>query len=53
MNEFSPKGSIWRKWDLQIQPIKQEWFSSINDDNTIEKKFICFEDLKKKDENKR
>jgi hypothetical protein len=23
MNEFSTKGSIWRKWDLQVQPIKK------------------------------
>lgn len=23
------KGSAWRKWDLQIQPIKDEWFSDL------------------------
>jgi hypothetical protein len=21
-----PRGSVWRKWDLQVQPIKHEWF---------------------------
>lgn len=25
----NPKGSEWRKWDLQIQPIKDEWFCDI------------------------
>ena len=37
MNKSFPKGSIWRKCDLQIQPIKQEWLSSVNNDNTKNK----------------
>lgn len=37
MNKSFPKGSIWRKCDLHIQPIKQEWLSSVNNDNTKNK----------------
>jgi len=25
----SPRGSEWGKWDLQVQPIKQEWFKHL------------------------
>ena len=25
-----PEGSIWRKWDLQIQPVKTEWCSNLD-----------------------
>jgi energy-coupling factor transporter ATP-binding protein EcfA2 len=27
---MSNKGSEWRKWDLQIQPIKDEWFCDLD-----------------------
>ncbi len=28
------KGSEWRKWDLQIQPVKDEWFSDLSNKTT-------------------
>lgn len=28
------KGSQWRKWDLQIQPIKDEWFCDVDNKET-------------------
>lgn len=28
------KGSQWRKWDLQIQPIKDEWFCNLDGKDT-------------------
>ncbi len=37
MNKSFSQGSIWRKCDLHIQPIKQEWLSSVNNDNTKDK----------------
>src|SRR5690554_2457995 len=32
------RGSQWRKWDLQIQPIKDEWFSELDRNNNQIKK---------------
>lgn len=29
-----PRGSIWHKWDLQIQPIKDEWFKDLENKKT-------------------
>lgn len=29
MENRNPRGSEWAKWDLQIQPIKQEWLSDV------------------------
>ena len=34
MNKSFPKGSIWRRCDLHIQPIKQEWLPSVNNADT-------------------
>lgn len=27
--QLFPRGSQWRRWDLQVQPIKDEWFSRL------------------------
>lgn len=26
---YDERGSIWRKWDLRVQPIKQQWFEDV------------------------
>lgn len=31
MNKIYPKGSEWRKWDLQVQPIQNRWLSATED----------------------
>ncbi len=28
-NKNFSQGSIWRKWDLQVQPIKNSWFLNL------------------------
>jgi len=34
MSKSFPKGSIWRKCDLHIQPIKQKWLPTVNNADT-------------------
>ncbi len=34
MANIFPKGSEWRKWDLQIQPIKDEWLCDVQSKKT-------------------
>lgn len=50
MNNTYPKGSEWRKWDLQIQPIKDEWFGDL-DKKGVQIKKATREYLKKALEN--
>jgi len=45
-SEYLQRGSIWRKWDLQIQPIKSEWFADLKN-KTEEIKNATREYLKK------
>lgn len=28
-SQLFPRGSEWRRWDLQVQPIKDEWFADL------------------------
>ena len=45
-----PRGSEWRKWDLQIQPIKGEWLKTLKTKKKKSKKpqkTFCLKLIKK------